>query len=928
MKENLLCPLGQKCFKPIGLFWHFNLFLSGQMQNCSKKAAFSLVEMLMALLVASLLMAALAPVMTKKFNENVVVSGTGNSIIPSGGCVFTAADGLQEEACTIPSNIHTINAIIASGGGGGGGAVQTAFSTTKSSSEVSCNNPGSANSNEIILSKNMLDVSVHLVGGGGGGSHGMANGRGYPANQTDCGNWGVYIGPEYNGANGTGNTTLPNVAGEHPLPSAGYHSVCVSRYDPSSNPADPSPLMKVDKLCNHASQDCNIPSCTSGGRCCWSVVTHGTDDCEGASSVNAYGGCNRTVCQYNASKNTCATWRPAGPSYGRLPYEAELRGWARGIQSVNSATPGILNKRASGANAYMGFADYPGLQLCEQYSGYGAPMCKDRYDCYGADSNSCWRHVLWSDNASITAHLLLGGVRILTGYNNNAAAIPRCVIDRISSCVPYVGGAGGSGLYAEMKIPDDALRKAYEEGGTVKIIYTAGGPGAGSNVKTSSSDSKYIKLGNTSRFSTPTAGEASSATLTVGGVTKWKFSVPGGKPGNPATTSATGSPANAVNKDSTADACYYKNEYSTIAAYKTGGYFACNTISDGEIRPIFKAGEAGKANGVGADGYFINKITGAGVGGNGSIGGTGGGGGSCSEGPTREYVLCTNAGNGGGGMAKVTYKLARPGLGGSGGGAGAVVHITNISNGIRPGVTFTIKAGKGGIKGAAGTGAKGEDGKDGENSYIAYSTNGTNEFKFEVQGGKGGGGAIAGKPDENIDPIPGGGGTGGKINTTDFNKLVGKSNYTVYPADTEKASGKKSEYTGSYQASAGGNGGINSKISPVESRPCGGLSEIAIDYYGAKDINEDNLKCDLVNTRADASPLPLLEAVIPGSFNNTMAKAMSEANKENYAGDVLPGATGAGGGGWIWKYNEVEQAAAGENGMDGFVIIYWNAEVE
>ena len=113
--------------------------------------AFSLVEMLMALLVASLLMAALAPVMTKKFNENVVVSGTGNSIIPSGGCVFTAADGLQEEACTIPSNIHTINAIIASGGGGGGGAVQTAFSTTKSSSEVSCNNPGSANSNEIIL---------------------------------------------------------------------------------------------------------------------------------------------------------------------------------------------------------------------------------------------------------------------------------------------------------------------------------------------------------------------------------------------------------------------------------------------------------------------------------------------------------------------------------------------------------------------------------------------------------------------------------------------------------------------------------------------------------------------------------------------------------------------------------------------------------
>ena len=39
----------------------------------SKKCyfAFSLVEMLMALLVASLLLAALAPVMTKRMNENI-----------------------------------------------------------------------------------------------------------------------------------------------------------------------------------------------------------------------------------------------------------------------------------------------------------------------------------------------------------------------------------------------------------------------------------------------------------------------------------------------------------------------------------------------------------------------------------------------------------------------------------------------------------------------------------------------------------------------------------------------------------------------------------------------------------------------------------------------------------------------------------------
>jgi len=38
------------------------------------KPAFSLVEMLMALLVASLLLAALAPVMTKRLNDNVSVT--------------------------------------------------------------------------------------------------------------------------------------------------------------------------------------------------------------------------------------------------------------------------------------------------------------------------------------------------------------------------------------------------------------------------------------------------------------------------------------------------------------------------------------------------------------------------------------------------------------------------------------------------------------------------------------------------------------------------------------------------------------------------------------------------------------------------------------------------------------------------------------
>ena len=71
------------------------------------KCGFSLVEMLMALLVASLLMAALAPVMTKKMHENLVITGTGGAVIPTSSCDYVTAGVYGENGeCTVPSNIY------------------------------------------------------------------------------------------------------------------------------------------------------------------------------------------------------------------------------------------------------------------------------------------------------------------------------------------------------------------------------------------------------------------------------------------------------------------------------------------------------------------------------------------------------------------------------------------------------------------------------------------------------------------------------------------------------------------------------------------------------------------------------------------------------------------------------------------------------
>jgi len=85
-------------------------------ENMKYKPAFSLVEMLMALLVASLLLAALAPVMTKRLNDNVSVTVPSKS--DSGYKIFTTDDADCEEvegqnymkcAFTVPNDVTQLN---------------------------------------------------------------------------------------------------------------------------------------------------------------------------------------------------------------------------------------------------------------------------------------------------------------------------------------------------------------------------------------------------------------------------------------------------------------------------------------------------------------------------------------------------------------------------------------------------------------------------------------------------------------------------------------------------------------------------------------------------------------------------------------------------------------------------------------------------
>ena len=197
--------------------------------------------MLMALLVASLLMAALAPVMTRRLNnENISFNTmTGSKNIPS--CAFTndtVSDITIDNACKIPEDIFSMSTIIASGGGGGGGAVGKTYDGTGDKTTAYNETEGKITTTEVYgevgqnvsktftIDSTMSDIWIELLGGGGAGGDGAGSGGRYP-NEDDCGQWGVYMPPEYNciNVNDISKITTKELVEK-------CHSTCVSMYNP------------------------------------------------------------------------------------------------------------------------------------------------------------------------------------------------------------------------------------------------------------------------------------------------------------------------------------------------------------------------------------------------------------------------------------------------------------------------------------------------------------------------------------------------------------------------------------------------------------------------------------------------------------------------------------------------------------------------
>ncbi len=118
------------------------------------KMGFSLVEMLMALLVASLLLAALAPVMTKRMADNINI--TGISAKSDSNTVVTVFN--EDGTFEVPDGVLNLKVTMIGGGGAGGSAFYGSEEFT--------------NSRYWTVPENVTKLRVFMIGGGGGGASG------------------------------------------------------------------------------------------------------------------------------------------------------------------------------------------------------------------------------------------------------------------------------------------------------------------------------------------------------------------------------------------------------------------------------------------------------------------------------------------------------------------------------------------------------------------------------------------------------------------------------------------------------------------------------------------------------------------------------------------------------------------------------------
>jgi len=426
------------------------------------KKAFTLTEMLISLLVTVIIIGALAPVITKRYQESLkasVDSSFTNSAFltydPTDGRKYTKGNAKQSLTQISPGVIEftnkegteiTLTLSIQGAGGGGSGAQAQNDLTTDSTLSTTANQPYTSTADKTWIwqpPKGAANIRLTLQGGGGSG--GIASYFSLPATSEEYllssagnGNQGNLLIKKYN--IGDIPSLLPagaNLAGTRDL----------SSFPSTQRGGIPEGVNLVASVASGAT------SSPAASNTCWYAKDQKTAGT--CTDATGYSGCYRTLCTQDAAENACAALEPAGQ--WRLPDDAEIKRW-RVTEASSSAyqSMGVVTSNAAD------FCDYSS-------SSYGAARCYHlAYGCQGAYGGGCYTYNFWS-SVSTGSYLLSGG-----NLNGPSSAVTswafsaRCVR---SAFIPYHGAGGSSGARI-LNLP----LSNYKEGD--RIFFTIGKGGA------------------------------------------------------------------------------------------------------------------------------------------------------------------------------------------------------------------------------------------------------------------------------------------------------------------------------------------------------------------------------------------------------------------------------------------------------------------
>ena len=418
--------------------------------HLGNKRAFTLAELLTAVLVISVIMVALAPVITKRMKDTVSVQ-TDNR---EGLEIYTNPGTYTFD---VPIGINTL--FIQGSGGGGAGAGSTYVEKNVSFvSNTTWNVPSGVN-----------QITFTIIGAGGGGG----------------------------GANGSNNTKHPDTSPKV------YNNSCSSDEFTAIRASTEEYDLCITKENKGGSSKPINESCTTTS-CCW---TSPNAACYG-------GGCNRKVCTYNAAYGFCANYKAyavgaetIGAYTYRLAKEQEwkkiqkyLGPWNRDVAYQNSLQLCTYNAFNSGHEA-------SNVAQCSGVLGCGGLGCGPSNYWVNKDFDGNFKRWAYDNKASQYIANESDGlrafsvrcVRSLNRYNrySGAGGSSGAVMEKTINVLPkdvfeITIGSGGNGGAARTKGSQGGTTKIVHKRGSVELgtYYVKGGLG-GNGATTSAHGSAY-----------------------------------------------------------------------------------------------------------------------------------------------------------------------------------------------------------------------------------------------------------------------------------------------------------------------------------------------------------------------------------------------------------------------------------------------------